>query len=198
MEEQKYKQKYLKYKSKYLMLKYQLINEQKGNGMIDSMIKMTQSIPMGNLMAKTMPMGNMMTQFGIPGMSGVPGMSGNQQQTMMMLQQFVTPQNMQIFSKIVASLFTHILDPRFYPMVALIIKDITFLMGSATTANPIAVMFSLNNALNNMRSTFPKEFMLLKQFFMTNRHKIIPMLQKHNPMLFNDATYEPLVNFIFR
>ncbi len=190
MEEEKYKKKYLKYKSKYLMLKYQLNNQQKGNGLMDSMIKMSQSFP--NMMTKGIPMANMMTQF------GPPGMSGNQQQSVMMLQQFVTPQNMQIFTKIVGSLFTHILDPRFYPMLALIIKDITFLMGSATTANPLVVMYSLNNALNNMRSTFPKEFMLLKQFFMSNRHKIIPILQKHNPMLFNDATYEPLINFIFR
>lgn len=213
MDQQKYKEKYLKYKSKYLNLKYQLENYQKGKGngifgTIGNMMRkgMPMGMPMGNSMANESPLEKVIMNIGmsladITTKFGMQGLPFQQQESIKILHEFVNPQNIKIFSKIVASLFTHLLDPRFYPMLALIIKDITFLMGSATTANPIVVMISLNNALNNMRITFPKEFRLLKLFFMSNRHKIIPMLQRHNPMfgpmLVNDATYSTLVNFIF-
>lgn len=187
--ELKYKRKYLKYKLKYVKLKNELDKSklQEGSGFVDNMMNIAKNIPGTDIM-----MSQLQNQVGM--MKMIPG---PQRDMAIMLEKFMTPQNTEIFGKIMLSLVTHLADPRFYPMMAIIIKDISMLMGSVSTTNPILVMYNLNKTLGEMRTTFPNEFVLLKQFFVSNRHVIIPVLQKYNPMFVNDATYKFLVDFVF-
>ncbi len=145
-----------------------------------------------NIPGSDMMMSQLQNQVGM--MKMIPG---PQRDMAIMLEKFITPENTEILGKIMLSLATHLADPRFYPMVLMIVKDISMLMGSAATTNPVLIMFNLNKTLGELRTTFPNEFILLKQFFMSNRNVIIPTLQKYNPMFVNDTSYKFLVDFVF-
>ncbi len=184
MNENDYKKKYLKYKTKYLKLKK--LN-QEGSGFIDKAFGIAKHIPVYGSIISTAQ-----SQF-----NNFSAVAGPQLEMIELLKKFATPQNSVLLTKLIASFATHLTDPTFYPMIISIGKDIAFLMGSAATANPLFVMLRLNSTLGTLKSTFPKEFVLLKEFFVSNRHIIIPVLKKYNPMLVNDASYSFLVDFIF-
>jgi hypothetical protein len=188
MEKDNYKIKYLKYKKKYLELKRKsIINNdiQNGSGIdLSGVFNMVKHIPGSNLLLNSMKYSAEM-------------LPEEQREIITNLERFVTPKNAQLFGQLVFSLLKHLKDPKFYPMFAVIVRNITMLMGSTGTANPLIIMYSLNETLGQMKVTFPEEFVLLKKFFMSNRQNIIPILKKQNPMIFNDATYQPLVEFIF-
>lgn len=193
-----YKNKYLKYKFKYLKLKQQLELNQIGNGMLDSFSKMIGSMGLktiGSMSSMGLMSMGISKGFGNSSMltSALPF---NQQQSLKELEQFITPENIQLFSKLVVSMLSHLLDPTFYPLLVLLIKDITMLLGSIETAAIPAILFSLNNTLGQLKKTFPKEFKLLKEFFISNRYKIIPIIQKYSGMV-NITTYTFLIDFIF-
>ncbi len=175
-----YKNKYIKYKNKYLSLK--------------------QSIDKSNLdggfgLSNVMGLAKMGMNMGMGlGQNMIPK---EQQQLINQLQHFITPQNTKLLGALVTSLLSHVLDPRYYFIVGSVVKDIMMLVASAGTANPLAVMFSLNNALFQLKSSFPKEFKLLKKFFYSNRSKIIPILQSYYPNIINDSNYKFIIDFIF-
>ncbi len=180
-----YKNKYLKYKSKYLNLKKQS-DIQNGNGLLDTVFGVAKHIPVyGSIISNTQQQ-----------MGNFNKMAGPQLEMLELLRQFATPQNSVILGKIMTSLVSHLADPRFYPMMISILKDIALLMGSTATTNPLLVMLRLNSTLGTLKSTFPNEFVLLKEFFISNKHIIVPQLQKYNPLFVNDASYSFLVDFI--
>lgn len=196
----KYYKKYLKYKTKYLRLKEQnnlsnklTYNEneynQIGMGMIDS-LKSFAGSNMGNMMsmAKNFASGNPSMLMG--------ALPGNYQNLLVEYKQFITPQNMELFGKLIISTLSHLHDPTFYPMMAKIIKDITMLIGSVETAAIPMILFNLNKTLAELKVTFPNEFKLLKEFFVSNREKIIPILQKYSAFV-NIQSYTFIIDFIF-
>ncbi len=188
-----YKEKYLKYKKKYIILK-QL--KQNGNGFWDSVSSSLMKNPSQTTSLFSIPGLQSIQRFqSVPGIQSIPGSSG-QDQMMNELKQFITPENTQIFFKLVASLTTHIFDPRFYPMLASTIKSLLTLFASVETANPFMALSSANNALINMKATFPKEFVLLKEFFKVNRVKILQIINQKYPGIINDQRFDMIMEFL--
>jgi hypothetical protein len=173
-----YKKKYLKYKHKYLILKKK---NQVGKGFFtDVASNLIQSQIQGQ------------------NLQGIPELQGLQSQQEMIneLKQFITPDNIHIFKKLILSLTTHIFDPKFYTMLVVTIKSLLTLFGSVETANPVMALISANNALINMKQTFPKEFELLKEFFKANRQQILQIINSKYPGIFNDQRYNILIEFL--
>ncbi len=171
-----YKNKYLKYKKKYLILKQ---NSQKGKGFFTNI-------------ASNFIQNQIQNQNPFQNIQGPQ----SQQQMINELQQFITPENTQILAKLIGSMATHIFDQRFYPMLAMTIKSLITLFASVETANPIMSLISANNALLNMKQTFPTEFELLKEFFKANRVKILQIINQRYPGVINDQRYNILMDFL--
>jgi hypothetical protein len=128
------------------------------------------------------------------------GFSDEQKQLLNQIQKFTTPENTQFLSKITASLFTHLNDTKFISLVISIIKNISVLVGGglATGANPLMILFELNNLLGQFKNEFPDEFKLLKDFFISNRNQIVPIINNVSPGIFNDTKYLFLIEFLLK
>ena len=81
-----------------------------------------------------------------------------------------------------------------------IIKNISLLAGGglASGANPLMILFELNNLLGQFKNDFPDEFDLLKEFFISNRNRIIPIINNVAPGIFNDSGYLFLIEFLLK
>ncbi len=184
----KYYKKYLKYKSKYLQLKKN-INLQQGAGFNPYMMAAMSAMNVAKNVMSNPEVSNQVMNLLPP----------QQKQLLSMLQQLVNPQNAQILSQLSTSFLAKASNKDFLPLVTNISQDIIGIMSSnpAILSNPLAVFANLNQLLGRLKTEFPNEFNLLKQFFASNRNAIIPLINTYTPGITNSPQFSMLTEFLF-
>ena len=183
----KYYKKYLKYKNKYLQLKNKFVQ-------LGGLNPNPNSNQMNSFFSNSI---NMLTN---PNNPMLFALSDEQKQLLNQIQKFSTSDNTKLFSDIMTSLLSHVTNAKFLPLIMSIIKNISVLVGGglATGKNPLMILFELNNLLGQLKNDFPKEFDLLKQFFISNRNQIVPIVNNLAPGIFNDNKYLFIIDFLLK
>jgi hypothetical protein len=186
-----YKKKYIKYKLKYLELKK--INDIQGgmgwSSVFSSAYNYTKSNPnsiskisniTSNIGSNINNFSSKIYNFGITGFKKYLSLSPQYQ--ILVKNGFITPENEKIIFELLQLEISHLVDPFFYPIMLNLIKNILILAGSVETFNPglvLSALTELYNILNQMKSRYPKDFILLSTFLRNNKDKIFRTINKN-------------------
>jgi hypothetical protein len=169
-----YLEKYIKYKNKYLNLKKQLstnsnldkletLDEFGGSGWTDT-FKVFSDVGF-NMMISRMP-----PQY-------------KKIYSDMVNSGLLTESNKKIIFELLKSGLTHLTDPNFYPIMFEIFLNMVILAGSAETLTPPIILAALQRlyaSLKELKSQYPNDFVLMKEFLIMNREKILNIVNKYS------------------
>lgn len=187
-----YLEKYIKYKNKYLNLKKQLSTNSNPDKLetLNELVKLNELEELNELEKLNELGGSSWTDtfkvFSDAGFNMMLSRMPNQYKKIysdMVKSGLLTESNKKILFDLLKSGLTHMTDPNFYPIMFEIFEDMVLLAGSAETLTPPVILAALQRlymALNRLKSLYPNDFMLMKQFLVMNREKILTIVNKYS------------------
>ena len=185
-----YQKKYLKYKNKYLQLKNKL--NQTGSGVNPALA--TMAMGFGTNMMSNM-MSNMITSSNISQNPLLNALPEQQKQFVQQMQQFINPSNLQLSNSVITSVLGNLNNPAYFSILTNIVTNLSYLISHNPNINPIQVLQNLNQLLFEFKKQFPNDFNLIKQFFASNTHNLVPMINSIAPGMLSNVNFGVLIEF---